>query len=73
MFARSNKVGEFRAVVELVAGKEGECVMEGALGGLRIGLCRGSSDDCGGCDSVCEVERVSSTAVVLISGDECVR
>lgn len=73
VFARSNTVGEFRAEAELVAGNEGECVMKGTPEAPRVGLCRGSSDDCAGCDSVCEVEIVSSTAVVLISGDECVR
>ncbi len=73
VFARSNKVGEFRAVVEFAAGKVGECFTEGAPEGLRVGLCKDSRDNCAGCASVCTVARVSSTAVVLISGDEWVR
>jgi hypothetical protein len=42
---RSNRVGEDREDVELVAGSEGECIMEGILDGLRVGLCTGSAED----------------------------
>lgn len=44
VFARSNKVGDERAGVELSAGSEGECVMEGILDALKVGLFTDSSD-----------------------------
>lgn len=67
VFARSTRVGEIKAGVELVVGNEGECMMVGILETLPVEPRTGSSVNDGCC---CWV---SSTAVVLISGDVWVR
>jgi hypothetical protein len=73
VFARPGNVGEEREGVELVTGNEGECVMEGILDVLRAGLWTGSWEDRVDFSWSCAAGVPSSSAVVLISGDECVR
>ena len=69
LFALSKRVGEDKAAVDSVAGNERECDMEEILGALEVS----SSDESAGFSGCSEMEAFSSTAVVLISGDECVR
>ena len=75
VFARSNKVGDNRFCAELSTGKEGECLIDGILVVLSVGLCTVScsSDDTMGFSWISGMEVLPSTAVVLMSGEECVR
>jgi hypothetical protein len=73
VFARSNEVEEEKTGIVFSGGSEGECVMDGMMGGLRLGLSAGLSDNNEGFCWVWKTAAVSSGAAVLISGEECVR